>query len=204
MSKVLLLNGSPHEKGCTYTALSEVGKTLEKNGVEVEYFHIGNKPVPGCTACGFCVKSGKCIFSDGVNEIAEKLDSFSAVVIGSPVYYASASGQLCSFLDRLFYSTGKKMENKFGSAVVSCRRGGASSALDRINKYFGISNMHIVGSQYWNMVHGNTPEEVRKDEEGMQTMRTLGENLAYLIKAVDAGGITPPAHEKRTATNFIR
>ena len=207
--KVLLINGSPHQYGCTYTALREVADTLEKNGVATELYHIGPGDIRGCVGCGNCFKTGKCIFDDGVNEISSRLLEFDGIVVGSPVYFASACGQLCSFLDRLFYSNynNNRLAGKFAAAVVSCRRGGASTAFDRINKYFTISNMPVVSSQYWNQVHGNTPEEVRQDLEGMQKMRTLGENMAYLIKGRDAGireHIHTPEYERVKMTNFIR
>ena len=205
--KVLLINGSPNEEGCTYTALTEVERTLNKNGIETELLWLGNAPVANCVDCGFCRQQGRCVHDDAVNRVIDELDSISALVVGSPVYYASASGQLCSFMDRLFHSCGRRMAGKLGASVVSCRRGGASAALDRLNKYFTISNMPIVSSQYWNQVHGNTPEEVMQDEEGLQTMRTLAENMAWLIKCIEAGrraGIELPEYEKRIGTNFIR
>lgn len=205
--KVLLINGSPNEKGCTYTALTEVERTLNKNGIETELLWLGNAPVANCVDCGFCRQQGRCVHDDAVNRVIDELDSISALVVGSPVYYASASGQLCSFMDRLFHSCGRRMAGKLGASVVSCRRGGASAAFDRLNKYFTISNMPIVSSQYWNQVHGNTPEEVMQDEEGLQTMRTLAENMAWLIKCIEAGrraGIELPEYEKRIGTNFIR
>lgn len=205
--KALLINGSPHEKGCTYTALTEVERTLNKNGIETELLWLGNAPVANCVDCGFCRQQGRCVHDDAVNRVIDELDSISALVVGSPVYYASASGQLCSFMDRLFHSCGRRMAGKLGASVVSCRRGGASAAFDRLNKYFTISNMPIVSSQYWNQVHGNTPEEVMQDEEGLQTMRTLAENMAWLIKCIEAGrraGIELPEYEKRIGTNFIR
>lgn len=207
MSKVLLVNGSPHEKGCTYTALMEVADTLEKNGVETELFQIGAKPVAGCIACGKCSQEGKCIFADGVNTILGQLDSFDGLVVGSPVYYAGPSGQICAFLDRLFYASKGRMAGKVAAAVVSCRRGGASAAFDRLNKYFSISNMVIATSQYWNQVHGNRPEEVMQDAEGLQTMRTLGQNIAWLIQCSRMGkeqGIGLPVYEPKQGTNFIR
>lgn len=206
MSKVLLINGSPHASGCTYTALKEVASTLEKKAVETEIYQIGTKPVAGCIACGRCSAAGKCIFDDGVNSIVSRLDEYSAIVVGSPVYYSGASGQLCSFLDRLFYTAGSRMAGKLGAAVVSCRRGGATAAFERLNKYFEISSMHTVGSQYWNQVHGHTQEDVMKDEEGLQTMRTLALNMAWLLKCIEAGemeGIERPVYEKRLVTNFI-
>ena len=205
--KVLLINGSPNEKGCTYTALTEVERTLNKNGIETELLWLGNAPVANCVDCGFCRQQGRCVHDDAVNRVIDELDSISALVVGSPVYYAAASGQLCSFMDRLFHSCGRRMAGKLGASVVSCRRGGASAAFDRLNKYFTISNMPIVSSQYWNQVHGNTPEEVMQDEEGLQTMRTLAENMAWLIKCIEAGrraGIELPEYEKRIGTNFIR
>ena len=205
--KVLLINGSPNEEGCTYTALTEVERTLNKNGIETELLWLGNAPVANCVDCGFCRQQGRCVHDVAVNRVIDELDSISALVVGSPVYYASASGQLCSFMDRLFHSCGRRMAGKLGASVVSCRRGGASAAFDRLNKYFTISNMPIVSSQYWNQVHGNTPEEVMQDEEGLQTMRTLAENMAWLIKCIEAGrraGIELPEYEKRIGTNFIR
>ena len=205
--KVLLINGSPNEEGCTYTSLTEVERTLNKNGIETELLWLGNAPVANCVDCGFCRQQGRCVHDDAVNRVIDELDSISALVVGSPVYYASASGQLCSFMDRLFHSCGRRMAGKLGASVVSCRRGGASAAFDRLNKYFTISNMPIVSSQYWNQVHGNTPEEVMQDEEGLQTMRTLAENMAWLIKCIEAGrraGIELPEYEKRIGTNFIR
>ena len=205
--KALLINGSPNEKGCTYSALTEVERTLNKNGIETELLWLGNAPVANCVDCGFCRQQGRCVHDDAVNRVIDELDSISALVVGSPVYYASASGQLCSFMDRLFHSCGRRMAGKLGASVVSCRRGGASAAFDRLNKYFTISNMPIVSSQYWNQVHGNTPEEVMQDEEGLQTMRTLAENMAWLIKCIEAGrraGIELPEYEKRIGTNFIR
>lgn len=206
MKKVLLINGSPHQFGCTYTALKEISDTLESEGIETTIYWIENKPISGCIACGKC-KEGKCAFNDKVNEILAKIDDFGGIIIGSPVYYAGPSGQLCSFLDRLFYASQGRMKNKLGAAVVSCRRGGASSSFDRLNKYFSISNMPIVSSQYWNQVHGNTPEEVKKDLEGLQTMRTLAKNMAWLMKCIECGdyhNIPRPTLEKKINTNFIR
>ncbi|MGN1307498.1 MAG: flavodoxin family protein [Faecousia sp.] len=205
--KVLLLNGSPNAKGCTFTALSEVEKVLKSHGMETELFQIGKKPVAGCIACRKCKDGSPCIFDDGVNELAARLDEFDGIVIGAPVYYAGPAGQATAFLDRLFYSAGKKLKGKPGAAVVSCRRGGASAAFDRLNKYFSINSMPIVTSQYWNQVHGNTPEEVLQDEEGLQTMRTLGENMAWLLRCIAAGkaaGVPAPQYETPVRTNFIR
>lgn len=207
MSKILLINGSPHEKGCTYTALSEIANTLAKNDVESEILYLGTKPVAGCIACGKCFQTGRCVFDDKVNEVLEKLDEYDGIVVGSPVYYAGPTGQLCAFLDCLFFCSERRMAGKLGAAVVSCRRGGASAAFDRLNKYFTICNMTVVGSQYWNQVHGFTPDDVRKDEEGLQTMRTLAQNMAWLLKNRDAGktqDIAFPQYETRLTTNFIK
>ncbi|MEQ8155495.1 MAG: flavodoxin family protein [Clostridiaceae bacterium] len=207
--KVLLINGSPKAQGCTYTALSEVAKELENENIETEIFHIGTQPIRGCIACGGCSgsNSGRCAFNDDTVNIAlEKSKDADAFIFGSPVHYAGASGQMTSFLDRFFYA-GDGFQYKPGAAVVSCRRGGATSAFEQLNKYFTISNMPIVSSQYWNMVHGTTPEQVQKDLEGMQTMRTLGKNMAWLLKSIKAGreaGIQLPKKEPRAVTNFIR
>ena len=207
--KVLLINGSPNEKGCTFTALSEAAETLNKEGIETEIFWIGKKAIQCCIACCKCFELGRCVFdNDGVNKIASRLDEFDGFIFGSPVYYAAPAGGICAFLDRLFFSCNKsKLFNKPGACVVSCRRGGASAAFDRLNKYFTISNMPIVSSQYWNQVHGFTPDDVRQDLEGMQTMRTLGRNMAWLLKSIEAGrkaGIKTPELEEIQFTNFIR
>ena len=204
--KTLLINGSPHEHGCTHTALNEVAETLRKNGIETEIFWIGTKPVGGCIACMKCRETGRCVQQDDVNGIIERLDTIDALVVGSPVYYAAPGGQICAFLDRLFFATSGRMAGKPGAAVVSCRRGGATAAFDRLNKYFTISNMPVVSSQYWNQVHGLTPEDVRRDLEGLQTMRTLGQNMAWLLKCIEAGrkaGVVLPQYEPRISTNFI-
>lgn len=205
--KVLLVNGSPHAKGCTYTALCEVANTLEQQGIETEIFQVGTKPISGCLGCGACIKTGKCIIDDVVNVFVEKAKTVDGFVFGSPVHYAGASGAITSFLDRAFYGKGAVYADKPAAAIMSCRRGGATATLDQLNKYFTISNMPIVSSQYWNMVHGNTPDEVRQDAEGMQTMRTLGTNMAWLLKCIEAGknaGIVSPQREQKVATNFIR
>ena len=203
MKKVLLINGSPHEHGCTYTALKEMIDVFAANEVETELVYLGKQPIAGCIACGKCYESGRCIFDDKVNEIMDRIDEFDGIVLGSPVYYAGPAGQLCAFLDRLFYISKGRMAGKIGASVVSCRRGGATAAFDRLNKYFGISNMHIAGSQYWNQIHGNTPEEAMQDPEGLQTMRTLAQNMVWLLKCKEAG-IEMPEYEKKVATNFIR
>lgn len=206
--KVLLVNGSARTAGCTFTALQEVAAALEKNGIETELIQVGAQPIAGCIGCGACGKLGKCFRDgDGINEFVEKAKAADGFVFGSPVHYASASGALTSFMDRAFYAGRKAFQGKPGACVVSCRRGGAASTFDQINKYFTISNMPVVSSQYWNMVHGNTPEEVRQDLEGLQTMRTLGNNMAWLLKCIEAGkeqGITFPVGEPKIATNFIR
>lgn len=206
MHKVLLINGSPKKKGCTYTALKEIADTLANEGVECEIFHV-RSDAPGCRDCGYCAKKGRCSIKDDVNAVADRLDEFDAIVLGSPVYYAGPSGQSCAFMDRLFYSADKsKLINKPGTAIVSCRRGGASSSYDRLLKYFSITSMPIVSSQYWNQVHGNTPDEVRQDLEGLQTMRTLARNIAWLLKCIEAGrdkGIDRPVYEPHLWTHFI-
>ena len=203
--KALLVNGSPRPNGCTYTALCELEKTLEQEGIETEIVQIGNKDIRGCIACRSCYKTGKCVFDDVVNEIAPKFAEADALVIGSPVYYASPAGGAIAFMDRLFYSTStidKTM--KVGASIVSCRRGGNTSSFDVLNKYCTISGMPIASSQYWNMVYGNTPEEVLQDKEGLQTMRTLGKNMAFLMKSIQLGkeqfGL--PVKEEKILTNF--
>ena len=205
--KVLMINGSPHADGCTYTALHEVEKVLNQHHIETEIYQIGQKPVPGCIACGRCRSDGRCIYQDGVNEVSAKLDQVDALIVGSPIYYAGPSAQCTAFLDRLFYTSAGRLNGKPGAAVVSCRRGGASSGYDRLIKYFGINSMPIVTSQYWNQVHGNTPAEVRQDLEGLATMRRLGENMAWLLRCIEAGkaaGVPAPAAEPKIQTNFIR
>ena len=207
--KVILVNGSPHEKGSTYTALNEVGRTLNQQGIKVDLFWLGSKPISGCLGCGACVKLGRCFMRDQVNEFLDKAADADGFVFGTPVHFAGATGMLTSFLDRAFYVNFFHgiMDYKPAAAIMALRRGGATATLDQLNKYFLISSMPVVGSQYWNMVHGNTAEEVKKDLEGMQTMRTLGNNMAWLlnsIKAAKAAGIQPPKAERRTLTNFIR
>lgn len=207
--KVLLINGSPNEKGCTYTALNEIAKVLDRHGIESKILYLGKQPVAGCIACSHCKRSQDhlCVFDDLVNKVLSHSDEYGAIVVGSPVYYASASGQLIAFLDRLFHSSCGRLSGKLGASVVSCRRGGATVTFDELNKYFSISNMPIVTSQYWNMVHGRKPEDVMQDEEGLQTMRTLGENIAWLMSCIAAGrkaGVPSPAYEKQIATDYIR
>lgn len=206
--KVILVNGSPHKEGCTYTALKEVAKILESEGIGTEIFQLGVKPVGGCIGCNSCLQTGACFQEDGiVNAFLEKVAGADGFIFGSPVHFAAASGALTSFMDRVFYGRSALFEGKPAAAVVSCRRGGASAAFDQINKYFTISSMPVVSSQYWNQVHGTSAEEVRQDEEGMQTMRTLGQNMAWLLKCIQAGkeaGIARPERESVVRTSFIR
>ena len=200
--KVLMLNGSPHEKGCVYTALCEVAEQLRKEGIESEIMHMGAKPVAGCVACGSCAKTGRCFFGDDkVNECAEKLRAADAFIVGSPVYYAGPNGALCAFLDRLFYSASKSFAGKPAAAVVNCRRGGASAAFERLNKYFTIANMPVIPSSYWNSTHGRTPEQVRRDAEGLQVMRDLARNAARMLKGLQ--GQPLPQYEKKIYADFI-
>ena len=205
--QVLLVNGSPHAKGCTFTALSEIAAELEKQGIGSQILQLGTQPIAGCIGCGACRKTGRCFRDDRVNEALALVPEFDGFVFGSPVYYASASGQLESFLDRLFFSGSSLFANKPGAAVVSCRRGGASAAFEQINKYFGMNNMPVVTSIYWNQVHGNTPDEVRQDAEGLQTMRQLARNMAWMLRCFEAGkaaGVPLPEKEPVIRTNFIR
>ncbi len=208
--KVLLINGSPKEKGCTYTALTEVAAALTDCGIETEIVSVGAKPIQGCIGCGGCAAAGnnRCVFTnDSVNTVIEKTETADAFVVGTPVHYAAASGAITSLMDRVCYAGGKYLQFKPAACIASCRRGGASATYDQINKYFGILNMPIVSSNYWNMVHGNTPDEVRRDEEGMQTMRQLGRNMAWILKCIEAGkenGVAMPKTEAKIKTNYIR
>ena len=204
--KVLLLNGSPNEAGCTFTALREVSKPLNEHGIETEIIQIGDEVIRGCIACKSCKETALCIFDDIVNEIIEKAKTADGFIFGSPVYYSGINGSMKSLLDRLFYSGSPYLAYKPGSSLVSARRAGTTAALHQLNQYFTINNMFLVSSQYWNMVHGNTPDEVFQDKEGMQTMRTLGHNMAWLLKSIEAGkklGIEKPKQEPRERTNFI-
>lgn len=204
--KVLLVNGSPHEKGCTYTALKETANALEKNGVKTEIFWIGRAAIGGCWGCAACRKLGKCVQEDVVNEFAARAAEADGFVFGSPVHYASAGGAITSFMDRVFYSGGKNLAYKPAAAVVSCRRGGATATFDLLNKYFTINNMPVVSSNYWNQIHGNVAVEAEQDGEGLQTMRILGYNMAWLLKCIELGkqaGLAPETEEK-IRTNFIR
>ncbi|MDD7578488.1 MAG: flavodoxin family protein [Elusimicrobia bacterium] len=204
--KVLLINGSPRANGNTFTALSEAAKALQNEGVETEIVSIGAKAVQGCIACRKCAELGRCVFQDELyNSLREKLDGCDGIIIGSPVYYAGPNGSLCALLDRLFFSCGAKLAYKPGASVAVCRRGGASATFDRLNKYFTINNMPVVSSQYWNSVHGRAAGEAEQDGEGMQTMRTLGRNMAWLLKKIHKDGPQyPKPEEEHIFTNFIR
>lgn len=203
--KVLLINGSPRGKGNTYIALSEVAKALEANGVETEIVSIGAKAVQGCIACGRCAELGRCVFNDELyNTVRGKLEEADGIVVGSPVYYAGPNGSLCALLDRLFFSASNLLRYKPAASVAVCRRGGASATFDRLNKYFTINCMPIVSSQYWNSVHGLLPGEAVQDAEGLQTMRTLGNNMAWLLKSLKQGGESLPEREPGIMTNFVR
>lgn len=205
--KVLLINGSPHKEGCTYTALDEVARALNLEGVETEIIYAGATK-GGCMGCGYCAKNGKCVNnSDNVNETIEKLENCDGIVFGSPVHYASASGAITCFMDRLFYAGGRFLKYKPGAVIASARRGGTTAALDQLTKHLTISCMPVVSSSYWNMVHGSCPEDVYKDEEGIQTMQTLGKNMAWLLKCIASGkknGVNAPTPEPKIKTNFIK
>lgn len=209
--KVLLINGSPHKEGCTYTALSEAAKALNEEGIETEIIWIENKPIGGCIACGGCRKTGKCVFDDVVNRVKEKAYEADGFIFGTPVHYASASGNMTAFMDRLFYSGSEPGKSAFymkpAAAVTSARRAGTTATFDQMNKYFTISQMPIVSSRYWNMVHGACAEEVLEDGEGLWTMRVLGKNMAYMLKCFEAGrkvGVALPDVGEPVITNFIR
>lgn len=205
--KVLLVNGSPNKDGATNLALEEVAKTLNDNKIETEIFWIGNKAIAGCIGCGACFNTKRCFIDDKVNEFISKAEEADGFIFGSPIHYAGPTGFIKSFMDRCFYGKGYAFEYKPVAAVVSARRGGCATAFDDLNKYFTISNMIVVGSQYWNQIHGNNKEEAKKDEEGLQTMRTLGKNMAWILKCIEKGkenGVQYPEKEKRISTNFIR
>ncbi len=208
--RVMLVNGSPHQQGCTHAALSEIAETLRKSGVESELFWIGRKPISGCVACRSCAKTGRCVIDDCVNDFVERIPEFDGFVFGAPVHFASPNGSAIAFMDRVFFCDHnhcKRLAGKPGAAVVSCRRAGSSASLDVLNKYFVFSKMPLVPSQYWPMVHGNVPEDVLKDLEGLQIMRTLAQNMAWLLQCISAGkqaGIAMPDYETVTPTNFIR
>ncbi len=201
--RVILVNGSPHVNGCTNLALNEVAKALNDHGIATEIFHIGTAPVHGCIGCRACRNLGRCVFDDDIaNKLAEHMSEADGIIIGSPVYFAAPNGALCALLDRVFFS--HSFSHKPAAAVVSCRRGGASAAFDRLNKYFTIQKMPVVSSQYWNSIHGNTAEEAAQDLEGLQTMRTLGHNMAYMLESLHKAGLELPEAEEPQHTNFIR
>lgn len=204
--KVLLINGSPHKNGNTAAALQEMTKVFSEEGIETEILHIGQKPVRGCIACGGCAGKGACVFDDVVNEAAPKFEACDGLVVGSPVYYASANATLIAFLDRLFYSTPFDKTMKVGACVAAARRGGLTSTFDELNKYFTISGMPVASGQYWNGIHGTAEGEASQDAEGLQMMRTLARNMAFLMKSIrlglDAYGL--PEKEPRQTTSFIR
>lgn len=209
--KVMLVNGSPHKEGCTYTALTEVGKALEAEGIETGMFWIGVKPLSGCIACKTCVKKHKCVFDDAVNEFLDISGKYDGFVFGTPVHWGGASGGMTSFMDRAFYADlcggGERFLLKPTAVVISARRAGTTATWDQINKYFALMQMPIISSRYWNIVHGAAPDQVRQDLEGMQTMRILGRNMAFFLKCKEAGlaaGIPLPEQEAVTFTNFIR
>lgn len=205
--KVLLINGSPHEHGCTRAALDEVARTLSDCGVETELINIGTGSVAGCTACGGCTRTGRCVVDDGVNAAIEALAAADGLIVGSPVHYASPAGALLAFLDRMFFAGADRFAHKPAAAFTSARRAGTTASLDVINKYFTISQMPVVSSTYWNMVHGGRAEDVAEDAEGLQTARNLARNMAWLLRCIEAGrkaGIEPPEAELKNRTNFIR
>jgi len=200
--KVLLINGSPHEQGSTAACLSEIASVLQGEGIETEFFHLGTDPVYGCIACRACTKLGKCVYDDAANRLSALAVTADGFVFGSPVYYAGANGAFCAVLDRAFYSASGNFAHKPAASIVVCRRGGAASAFDRLNKYLTINQMPVASSQYWNAAHGHNAEEVRQDAEGMQIMRTLARNLAWLMRSLK--DTEKPVQEPRTPTNFIR
>ena len=206
--KVILVNGGPHRDGCTNVALEEVEKELKRHQIETEMIWLGTKPISGCIGCKYCLQNeNRCFMEDQVNEFLDKVQEADGFVFGSPVHFAAASGALTSFLDRVFYGRGIMFAGKLFASVVSCRRGGASAAFDQINKYALMSNMYVVGSSYWNQIHGNTKEEAKQDLEGLQTMQNLGKNMAYLLECIHVGEkqeVKKPVYEKSVKTNFIR
>ena len=209
--KVLLVNGSPHKEGCTYTALAEVGNALNQSGIDTDVFWIGNKPLSGCIACKSCIQKNRCVFDDAVNDFLELAGDYDGFIFGTPVHWAGASGAITSFLDRVFYADLNGGGNRFllkpAAVVMSARRAGTTATWDQVNKYFGLMQMPIITSRYWNMVHGAKPEDVQQDAEGLQTLRVLGRNMAWFLKCKEAGekaGIQLPEQEPMTFTNFIR
>ena len=209
--KVLLVNGSPHKEGCTYTALAEAGNALNQSGIDTDVFWIGNKPLSGCIACKSCIQKNCCVFDDAVNDFLELAGDYDGFIFGTPVHWAGASGAITSFLDRVFYADLNGGGNRFllkpAAVVMSARRAGTTATWDQVNKYFGLMQMPIITSRYWNMVHGAKPEDVKQDAEGLQTLRVLGRNMAWFLKCKEAGekaGIQLPEQEPMTFTNFIR
>lgn len=208
--KVLLVNGSPHKEGCVYTALSEIAGTLKEEDIQSEIFWVGNQPVAGCIGCGACIGKRSCFRKDTVNDFTALIDKYDGFIFGTPVHYAGASGFMTSFMDRVFFIdefNGEHFAGKPAAAIATCRRSGGTATLDQLNKYMTDCNMPVVPSQYWNVIHGNTPEEIRQDTEGLQTMHVLARNMAWLLKCIQAGrkaGITFPEHGPHTMTNFIR
>lgn len=206
--KVLLVNGGPHKDGCTNVALEEIAKVLKSENIDTELIWIGVNPIGGCIGCNHCIKTNnRCFMDDKVNEFLDKVETADGFIFGSPVHFAAASGNITSFLDRVFYGRAKMFEGKAFASVVSCRRGGASAAFDQLNKYALMSNMFVVGSSYWNQIHGTNKEEANQDSEGLQTMRNLGKNMAYILKCMEYGkkqGLEKPQYEKGVKTNFIR
>ncbi|MCR3761650.1 flavodoxin family protein [Clostridium felsineum] len=209
--KVLLVNGSPHKDGCTYTALNEIVETLNSEGIETNIFWIGNKPLNGCIGCHTCSKKKKCVFDDKVNEFLDIAADYDGFIFGTPVHFAAAGGAITSFMDRVFYADLNAGKEAFylkpAAGVISARRAGTTGTYDQLNKYFGLMQMPIVSSQYWNMVHGATPEQVKQDLEGLQTMRTLARNMAFLLNCKEVAlknGVKLPEREEGVFTNFIR
>ena len=209
--KVLLVNGSPHKEGCTYTALAEVGNALNQSGIDTDVFWIGSKPLSGCIACKSCIQKNRCVFDDAVNDFLELAGDYDGFIFGTPVHWAGAAGAITSFLDRVFYADLNGGGNRFllkpAAVVMSARRAGTTATWDQVNKYFGLMQMPIITSRYWNMVHGAKPEDVKQDAEGLQTLRVLGRNMAWFLKCKEAGekaGIQLPEQEPMTFTNFIR
>ncbi len=203
--KVILVNGGPHKDGCTNLALEEVQKELNKEGIETEIFWLGVKPIRGCIACNKCKENNnRCFDNDKVNEFLDKAENADGFVFGTPVHFASASGSITSFLDRVFYGRGSIFAGKVCACVASCRRGGATATFDQLNKYPLISNMYVVGSSYWNQIHGNNKEEAKQDLEGLQTMRNIGKNMAYALKCFEKANLPKPVYEDTIRTNFIR
>ncbi|MDR0831406.1 MAG: flavodoxin family protein [Bacillales bacterium] len=203
--RVILINGSPRVNGCTYTGLNIIKEQLKKNDIEATIYNLGNQAIQGCIGCGKCKEIKRCIFNDLVNVVAQDLENAEGLIIGSPVYFSSASGSIISFLDRLFYSIDRrKLKMKFGASIVSCRRGGATATFDQLNKYFTISEMPLVSSSYWNQIHGNNPQEVQEDLEGIRTLKVLANNMAYLIKCQKKADLPLPEELPLVHTNFIK